>query len=80
MRVNGVTLRVLRELNGFDLKTLSQHSGVSMSYISEIENGRDVAVRAPTLKKLADALGVPAAALARDPDGVQDQFADRKAI
>jgi HTH-type transcriptional regulator, competence development regulator len=71
MEINGATLKALRALNGYDLKTLSTASGVSMSYICEIEKGRDVKVRPATMKKLADALSVPIAALARDPKTVE---------
>lgn len=67
MDINGDTLHALRVLNGFDLKGLSEASGVSTSYICEIEHGRKVKVQPPTLKKLATALGVNIAALCRQP-------------
>lgn len=66
MDINGATLEAIRKLNGYGLKELSAASGVSQSYICEIERGRKVKVRPPTVKKLADALGVPIAALRRD--------------
>jgi len=70
MRINGATLKAIRTLNGYGLRELAGKSGVSVSYLSELENGRDVNVRPPTMRKLADALGVPVAALARDPSTV----------
>jgi transcriptional regulator with XRE-family HTH domain len=75
VQINGVTLKAIRELNGYGLKDLAAVSGVSISYICEIEGGRDVKVRPQTMRKLADALGVPVAALARDPSTVDSEKA-----
>lgn len=71
MQINGETLRAIRGLNGYGLRELADLSGVSVSYLSEIEHGRDVKVRPQTLRKLADSLGVPVAALTRDPSTVE---------
>ncbi|QXE19977.1 helix-turn-helix domain-containing protein [Clostridium sp. 001] len=52
-------LRELRNTNNLTLKELSKKSGISVSFISDIENGR----RNPsieTLKSLANALGISA--------------------
>jgi len=61
-RINPVTLRVIRERSGYSLRDLADLTGLSFSYIADIESGR----RNPpdrTVQKLADGLGVPAAAL-----------------
>lgn len=63
MRINGPGLKLLRELRGLNQTGLSEASGVSVSYLSQIERGRPADVRGPVLKKLADALGIEVAAL-----------------
>lgn len=58
-------LRELRTKNNLTLKELSAKSGISVSFISDIENGR----RNPsieTLKTLANALGVSADEFLKD--------------
>lgn len=58
-------LRTLREMNGDSLSSLSRRSGVSLSYLSQLENG----VREPNAvvtKKLADALKVPTSVLKKE--------------
>ena len=58
-------LRELRTKNNLTLKDLSAKSGISVSFISDIENGR----RNPsieTLKTLANALGVSADEFLKD--------------
>lgn len=53
----GSTLKEYRKKNGFTLKKLSDISGVSLTFISDIENGR----KKPSTKKakqLADALNI----------------------
>lgn len=72
--VNGTTVAALRGFNGFGLKELSEASTVSQSYICEIERGTKTNVRPATLKKLADALGVPIAVLARDPEAAEKAY------
>ena len=52
-------LRMLRKRNNLTLKELSIKSGISISFISDIENGR----RTPSIEKLkilASALDIPA--------------------
>ena len=65
MEINGEALKAIRQLNGYGLKELADASGVSMSYICEIEKGTKKRVRPPMAKRLADACGVPVAALGR---------------
>lgn len=51
-------LRVLRERDGHTLTSLAKEAGISLSYLSDLENGR----RWPNprmTKKIADALHVP---------------------
>lgn len=51
-------LRVLRERDGYTLTSLSKEAGVSLGYLSDLENGR----RWPNpkmTKRLADSLKVP---------------------
>lgn len=74
IKVNGATVAALRHLNGYGLKDLAEISGVSMSYICEVEKGTKVNLRPPTLKKLADGLGVTVAVLARDPEAAEAFF------
>lgn len=53
----GSALKEYRKKNGFTLKKLSDISGVSLTFISDIENGR----KKPSTKKakrLADALNI----------------------
>lgn len=53
-----ISLRVIRERNGDSLTSLSKRSGVSLSYLSQLENGDRDPTPAAT-KKLAMALNVP---------------------
>lgn len=55
-------LRVLRTKNGDSLTSLSQRSGVSLSYLSQLESG-DREPNARVTKALADALKVPISVL-----------------
>ena len=64
MDVNGAALSSIRQLNGKSQFQLSKDSGVSQGFISELESGTKKQARAATIKKLADALSVPVAALA----------------
>lgn len=57
-------LRVLRERDGDTLTSLAKVAGISLSYMSDLENGR----RWPNprmTKKIADALQVPYSVLAK---------------
>lgn len=58
----GEALRQRRKSQGMTLAVLSERSGVTLGYISQIERGQN-APSLPTLKKLADAVGCPMAML-----------------
>lgn len=58
-------LRVLREKNGDTLTSLSKRSGVSLSYLSQLESG-DREPNAVVTKKLAIALNVPLSVLEKE--------------
>lgn len=64
MKVNGSALSTIRERTGLSQSDLSRRSKprVSQGRISEIE-AKNLNVRPATAKALADALGVPLAAL-----------------
>lgn len=65
-QINPIALAVIRVLAGYSQAELSRQSNVSQSHISGLESGDKVA--SPLmLRKLADALGVPAAALLKNP-------------
>lgn len=64
--LNPVSLAVIRVLAGLSQAALSRQSGVSQGHISGIESGDKIA-SPEMLKKLADALGIPIAALLTDP-------------
>lgn len=66
MLLNPVSLAVIRILAGLSQAALSRSSGISQGYISGIEAG-DKQASPEMLGKLADALGVPIAALISDP-------------
>ena len=55
-------LRSIRTLNGDSLTSLSQRSGVSLSYLSQLESGQREP-NAVVTKKLAQALKVPVSVL-----------------
>lgn len=58
MQTPWIELRVLREKDGHTLSSLARHSGVSLSYLSQLESG----VRKPSvavIAKLAQSLNVP---------------------
>ena len=66
MEINPASLKAIRELNGLSQAELSRTSGVAQGHISGIEAGQKAA--APkTIRKLADALRVPVAAITSAP-------------
>ncbi len=66
--INGSRLRELREEQYLSLTMLEERSGVSRETILAIEQGSRPRVHASTLHKLAGALGVQPAALAKSND------------
>ena len=64
----GERLRELRRFRRCTLKTVADRSGLSESFLSQVERGRSSASIA-SLRKIAEALGVPMADLF-EPDGV----------
>lgn len=54
----GLKLRHWRQQKSWNFEELSRHSGISISYLNEIEKGKKYP-QAANLSKLADALGVP---------------------
>lgn len=51
-------IKELRESHGLTQEQLASKSGVSRATISALENGKSVDIKAGTLHKLAQALGV----------------------
>ena len=60
-------LKILRKAKGWSQNKLSEVSGVSQTYISELEAGKS-APTLPVVKKLAAALGVSVAELLEEPE------------
>lgn len=56
--VIGINVRMARIRKGMTQSELAEKAGVALSTISFVENGKHEAVRAPTISKLANALGV----------------------
>lgn len=71
--INAAALITLRELAGLSQRELCRRSGVSQGYVSQLERGERTAPCWRTVRRLADALRVPAEALicgvAGDPPG-----------
>ena len=64
MLINPAALKAIREHAGHSQLSLAKQSGVSQGHISDIEaNNLPANARPATVKKLAEALGVPTAAL-----------------
>lgn len=68
MTVSPAALATIRERSGLTQSELARLSGISQGRISELEtgdrHGRPLAARPPTVRALADALGVPILAIA----------------
>ena len=60
--LNPDALRAIRERSGLTVTDLARLSGISQPHISNLERGNRRATP-PTIKVLADALGVPMMAL-----------------
>ena len=63
----GTRVMQIRNQKGISQRELSQRSGIAGSYLSRIEN-RHLEPRPKTLRKIADALGVPLAEFFQDHD------------
>lgn len=61
-KINPEALKAIREKDGHSQLSLAARSGVAQAHISRLER-EPVDVRPTTLKRLADALGVPQSAL-----------------
>ena len=59
----GSTLRILRVDSGVSVRELARRIGVSSTYLSRVENGYDAPPTPDRLIAVADALGLPRAAL-----------------
>jgi transcriptional regulator with XRE-family HTH domain len=67
LATNGAKIRRERQLAGLTLQNLADRSGVSQSRLSSVENGRGGSLRPPTLKAVAEALGLTVADLVIEP-------------
>jgi DNA-binding XRE family transcriptional regulator len=63
----GTRIMQIRNQKGLSQRELSQRSGIAGSYLSRIEN-RHLEPRPKTLRKIAEALGVPLAEFFQDHD------------
>lgn len=73
MCVIGKNIKILREKKGLSKKKLSELSGVSVSYISELENLKKNSPSIEIIDKLANALDVTKGDLLKDND---EQFTE----
>ena len=55
---NGAAIRELRKAYGIKQATLADAAGISASYLSRIETGEEQPDVGPTVRKIADRLGV----------------------
>lgn len=68
MNVNPVAFKTIRELAGLSQAELSRRTGISQGHISQIEAGQK-RPRPQTVRKFAQAMGVPIASLISVDDG-----------
>ncbi len=64
----GTRIMQVRNLRGLTQRQLSERTGIAGSYLSRIENRR-LEPRPKTLRKIADALGIPVSELFQDRPG-----------
>lgn len=57
-KIIGKNIRKIRKVRGMTQFVLSEASGISRSYIGDLENGRRHSMSIDTLQKLADKLDV----------------------
>jgi len=65
MRINPVALKAIRERSGFSQAALGRAANVSQGHISQLEAG-EKEPRPEMVRRLAEALGIPIAALVVD--------------
>lgn len=63
MEINGVLIKALREERGWTQQELVFHSGVSLSTVIRIENGRNLQCHRRTFHRFAGVFGVPVESL-----------------
>jgi transcriptional regulator with XRE-family HTH domain len=71
VRTNGAAVRALREAHGWKANAFAAAVGISPAYLCNVEAQRRQ-VSAPVLRKMADVLGVPLAAINGGYDPVAD--------
>jgi transcriptional regulator with XRE-family HTH domain len=62
---NGTAIRALREALKLGIRTVEQRTGLPRSLLSRVERGERTADE-PQLRAIADAMGVPVAAINRE--------------
>lgn len=70
VQVNPAALTAIRERSGYKKSTFASLVGISPSYLTEMEKG-DKPGSADVIKRMADALRCPVAALICHPDGAE---------
>ena len=70
----GEKLKALRKERGLTLQKVAASAGLSKAFVGQIESGRANPSLA-SLKRVADALGIPLAALFESPDGGKETAA-----
>lgn len=73
----GTLIRAHRERAGFTQRQLAEAAGVTVSYISDVENGRKQPSKPETIRSLASALGIRADELFVGVRRVPDDLAER---
>lgn len=68
MQLHRIALIHFRKFAGYSQAELARQSGLSQSYINELEAGHGKAASPATIRKLATALKLPIPALLSDPD------------
>lgn len=63
MKINGIAMRTIRERSGLTLRNLADHTGLSFSYLRELEVGRRLSPSDRVVKLIASALRVPITAI-----------------
>jgi transcriptional regulator with XRE-family HTH domain len=73
-----VKLRYLRSSNGYSMDSLSAHTGISRTVISDLENGKKSNPRRTEILKLCDCFHVTADYLIRDNAGINDNVEQKE--